>query len=145
ICWADCGSWRRLKSVHLPAPLECRFPGMYLIWLRWAQVSQVPADHPIAPAAISPSMRSRGLMFSKQLIRILAAGVSAVVVLGGGTFALASGSPPAPGAGGRGTTLYACVVTHGAHARFPWRSLWKTSTHPVTCPRGQFSVHWTQA
>ena len=84
-------------------------------------------------------------MFSKQLMRVLAAGACAVAVLGGGTFALASGSPAAPGAAGRGTTFYACVVTHGAHARFPWRSLWKTSAHPVTCPRGQFSVHWNQA
>jgi hypothetical protein len=66
-------------------------------------------------------------------------------VLGGGTFALASGSPPAAGAASGGTTFYACVVTHGAHSQFPWRSLWKTSTHPVTCPRGQFSVHWNQA
>jgi hypothetical protein len=83
-------------------------------------------------------------MFSKQVMRILAAGASAAAVLGGGTFALASGSPAASGAG-RGTTFYACVVTHTAHTRFPWRSLWKTSTHPVTCPRGQFSVHWNQA
>src|SRR5689334_20210434 len=84
-------------------------------------------------------------MFSKQLMRVLAAGASAVAVLGGGTFALASGSPPAAGAASGGTTFYACVVTHGAHSKFPWRSLWKTSTHPVTCPRGQFSVHWNQA
>lgn len=84
-------------------------------------------------------------MFSKQLMRILAAGASAAAVLGGGTFALASGSPAAAGAAGWGTTFYACVVTHGIHARFPWRSLWKTSAHPVTCPRGQFSVNWNQA
>ena len=84
-------------------------------------------------------------MFSKQLMRVLAVGASAAAVLGGGTFALASGSPPAAGDTGRGTTFYACVVTHGAHTQFPWRSLWKTSTHPVTCPRGQFSVHWNQA
>lgn len=81
-------------------------------------------------------------MFSKQVMRVLTVGASAVAVLGGGTFALASGSPPA--AAGQGTTFHACVVTHGAHSQFPWRSLWKTSTHPVTCPRGQFSVHWDQ-
>ena len=84
-------------------------------------------------------------MFSKHMMRVLAAGASAVAVLGGGTFALASGSPPAAGAASPSTTFYACVVTHGAHSQFPWRSLWKTSTHPVTCPRGQFSVHWNQA
>ena len=53
-------------------------------------------------------------MISKQVMRVLAMGASAAAVLGGGTFALASGSPPAAG---RGTTFYACVVTHGAHTQ----------------------------
>jgi hypothetical protein len=34
-------------------------------------------------------------MISKQVMRVLAVGASTVAVLGGGTFALASGSPPA--------------------------------------------------
>jgi Collagen triple helix repeat (20 copies) len=79
-------------------------------------------------------------MFSKHLMRVLAAGASAVAVLGGGSFALASSSPAAAG----GKTFYACVVTHGAHTQFPWRSLWKTSSHPVTCPQGDFSISWNQ-
>ena len=82
-------------------------------------------------------------MFSKHLMRVLAAGASAAVVLGGSTLALASGSSAAAGANSK--TFYACVVTHGAHTRFPWRSLWKTSTHPVTCPQGEFSISWNQA
>jgi hypothetical protein len=81
-------------------------------------------------------------MFSKHLMRVLAAGASAVAVLGGGSFALASSSPAATG--GTGKTFYSCVVTHGAHTSFPWRSLWKTSTHPVTCPQGEFSIRWNQ-
>jgi hypothetical protein len=59
---------------------------------------------------------------------------SAVAVLGGGSFALASSSPAATG--GTGKTFYSCVVTHGAHTRFPWRSLWKTSTPPGHLPAG---------
>jgi hypothetical protein len=81
-------------------------------------------------------------MFSKHLMRVLAAGASAVAVLGGGSFALASSSPAATG--GTGKTFYSFVVTHGAHTSFPWRSLWKTSTHPVTCPNGEFSISWNQ-
>ena len=78
-------------------------------------------------------------MGSKFFMRATAVAASAVVVLGGGTFALASGSPDASG-----TTFHACVVTHGSHTRFPWRSLWKTSTNPVTCPNGEPSISWNQ-
>jgi hypothetical protein len=82
-------------------------------------------------------------MRSKFFIRVVAAGAAAAAVLGGGTFALASGSPGSSGATGR--TFYACVVTHVSHTRFPWRSLWKTSTRPVTCPKGEPSISWNQA
>lgn len=81
-------------------------------------------------------------MRSKFLMRLLAAGASAAAVLGGGTFALASDSPAS--ASTAGTTYYACVVTGGNHALFPWHSLWKTSTSPVTCPEGSFSISWNQ-
>ena len=82
-------------------------------------------------------------MGSKHMMRVLTAGATAAAVLGGGTYALASGTAPAASGGGR--TFYACVVTQGSHSQFPWRSLWKVRTHPVTCPRGQFSVSWNQA
>ena len=82
--------------------IERRLDRRYLTCPHCALASANPADRPIVPAAISPSMRSRGLMISKQVMRVLAMGASAAAVLGGGTFALASGSPPAAG---RGTTL----------------------------------------
>jgi Collagen triple helix repeat (20 copies) len=81
-------------------------------------------------------------MRRKFLMRVLAVGGSAAAVLGGGTFALASDSPAT--ASITGTTYYACVVTGGNHALFPWHSLWKTSTSPVTCPEDSFSISWNQ-
>ena len=60
-------------------------------------------------------------MHSKQLTRFLAAAASAAAVLGGGAFALASGS--AASADATGTTFYACIVTHANHSQFPWHSL----------------------
>jgi len=81
-------------------------------------------------------------MRSKYLMRVLAVAASVTVVLGGGSFALASDSAPA--AGPAGTTYYACVVETGNHHFFPWHSLWKTSTLPVGCPQGSFSINWNQ-
>jgi hypothetical protein len=81
-------------------------------------------------------------MFSKQLKRVLAVTASAVVVLGGTGAAMAAGSPVA--AAGANTTYYACVLTAGSHQFFPWHALWNTSTSPVTCPRGEFSISWNQ-
>jgi hypothetical protein len=81
-------------------------------------------------------------MRSKHLMRVLAVAAAAAAVLGGGTFALAAGSSVAPG--GTGTTYYACVVTKGNQSEFPWHSLWKTSTSPVTCPKNAYSISWNQ-
>jgi hypothetical protein len=81
-------------------------------------------------------------MRSKYLMRVLAVAASAAAVLGGGSFALASDSTPS--AGTTGTTYYACVVDVGTQLLFPWHSLWKVSTSPVTCPRGEFSISWNQ-
>jgi hypothetical protein len=80
-------------------------------------------------------------MRSRYLIRVLAAAASAAVVLGGGTFALASGSAASVSAP---ATYYACVVTNGVHSKFPWHALWKTSTTPVTCPKGAVSISWNK-
>jgi hypothetical protein len=35
-------------------------------------------------------------------------------------------------------------VDDGNHHFFPWHSIWKTSTTPVSCPRGSFSINWNQ-
>jgi hypothetical protein len=76
-------------------------------------------------------------------MRVIAVAASAAAVLGGGSFALASDAAPAAGA--VTTTYYACVVTNGSDRFFPWHSLWKTSTNPVNCPNGSFSINWNQA
>jgi hypothetical protein len=72
----------------------------------------------------------------------MAVTASAAVILGGGSMALASGSPKPsvdPGA-----TYYACVVTSGNRLQFPWHSIWNVATSPVTCPHDQFSISWNQ-
>ena len=79
-------------------------------------------------------------MRSKVLSRTMVVTASTVAVLGGGTYALASGSPAASG-----TTYHACIVTHVNAAKFPSRSLWKVSARPVTCPKGEPSISWNQA
>jgi hypothetical protein len=36
------------------------------------------------------------------------------------------------------------VLDKGSHSHFPWHSVWKTSTSPVSCPRESFSISWNQ-
>jgi hypothetical protein len=94
---------------------------------------------------MSSPTRGSGATFtmrSKYLMRLLAVAASAAAVLGGGSFALAADS--APSASAAGATYYACVVSIGNHFFFPWHSLWKVSTSPVTCPPGSFSINWNQ-
>jgi hypothetical protein len=81
-------------------------------------------------------------MRSKFLMRVLVLAASTAAVVGGGTVALASDSGVSPSA--TSTTYHACVMTSGKSSQFPWHSLWKTSTSPVTCPKGEYSISWNQ-
>src|SRR5436190_2738407 len=102
-----------------------RWPGHCAVYKRHGQVVRLP--HVIWPfrgiARLTVFWHGeQGLMFSKQLKRVLAVTASAVVVLGGTGAAMAAGSPVA--AAGANTTYYACVLTAGSHQFFPWHALW---------------------
>jgi hypothetical protein len=75
------------------------------------------------------------------VVRLAAALVAVIALLGGGAFALASASGSAPSASG--TTFYGCVKLSG-NPSVPWRGLFRVYEHSTKCPRGTFSIEWNQ-